>query len=90
MMATETLSHKTQDVVISDATAPVPDVVNLADVTGECTVTSLTAPTATDNVCAGAITAPTMLTAYQRPGTPHLLPGPMMMATAIPSPKPRM
>ncbi|MEO9546307.1 MAG: LamG-like jellyroll fold domain-containing protein [Crocinitomicaceae bacterium] len=48
-------STQTQDVVIDDATAPVADVATLSDVTAECSVTSLTAPTATDN-CAGAIT----------------------------------
>ncbi|MGD1846374.1 MAG: choice-of-anchor D domain-containing protein [Salibacteraceae bacterium] len=45
-----------QNVVINDVTVPVPDVTNLSDVTSECTVTALTAPTATDN-CAGAISA---------------------------------
>ncbi len=42
---------------VVDNTAPVPDVANLPDATGECSVT-LTAPTATDN-CAGSITATT-------------------------------
>ena len=42
---------------VVDDTAPVPDVANLPDATGECSVT-LTAPTATDN-CAGSITATT-------------------------------
>jgi concanavalin A-like lectin/glucanase superfamily protein/lamin tail-like protein/PA domain-containing protein/type IX secretion system substrate protein len=37
---------------INDATAPVPDVANLPDITGECIVDSLTAPTATDD-CSG-------------------------------------
>ena len=40
---------------ISDNEAPVPDVANLSNVTAECEVTSLTAPTATD-ACAGTIT----------------------------------
>jgi hypothetical protein len=44
-----------QNVVIDDITAPVADVSNLADVTGECSVTTLTAPTATDN-CGGVVT----------------------------------
>ncbi|QGY44467.1 T9SS type A sorting domain-containing protein [Maribellus comscasis] len=48
-------STQTQNVVIDDATAPVPDSASLADVTAECEVTSLTAPTATDN-CAGTVT----------------------------------
>jgi len=48
-------STQTQNVIINDATAPVPDLATLADVTSECSVTSLTAPTATDN-CAGVVT----------------------------------
>ena len=48
-------STQTQEVVIDDVTAPVADVTTLSQVTAECEVTSLTAPTATDN-CAGAIT----------------------------------
>ena len=48
-------STQTQDVVINDTTAPVADVATLTDVTAECEVTSLTAPTATDN-CAGVVT----------------------------------
>ncbi len=50
-------STQTQNVIINDVTAPVPDVATLADATGECSVT-VTAPTATDN-CAGTITATT-------------------------------
>ncbi len=46
---------QTQDVVIDDITDPVPDSPTLADVTAECSVTSLTAPTATDN-CSGTVT----------------------------------
>ena len=47
---------QTQNVVINDVTAPVPDLVALPDVNGECEVTALTPPTATDNcVAAGAI-----------------------------------
>ncbi|MBN2682781.1 MAG: HYR domain-containing protein, partial [Bacteroidales bacterium] len=42
-------STQTQNVVIADISAPVADVATLADVTAECEVTSLTAPTATDN-----------------------------------------
>jgi hypothetical protein len=49
-------STQTQDVIISDAIAPVPDLATLADVTNECSVTALTPPTATDN-CAGSIAA---------------------------------
>ena len=46
-----------QEITIQDVTAPVPDVAELTDATGECEVT-VSAPTATDN-CAGAITATT-------------------------------
>ncbi len=42
-------------VLITDYEAPVLDVATLTDVTAECEVTTLTAPTATDN-CAGTIT----------------------------------
>jgi len=48
-------STQTQNVVITDITAPVADLGTLADVTAECEVTSLTDPTATDN-CAGLVT----------------------------------
>ncbi|GAA0873613.1 hypothetical protein GCM10009118_00210 [Wandonia haliotis] len=46
---------QTQEVIIDDVTSPVADVAALSDITAECEVTSLTAPTATDN-CTGAIT----------------------------------
>ena len=48
-------STQTQNVVIDDVTAPVADVATLSDITSECEVTSLIAPTATDN-CSGSIT----------------------------------
>jgi hypothetical protein len=48
-------STQTQNVVIDDVTAPVADVTTLADVTAECEVASITAPTAIDN-CGGVIT----------------------------------
>jgi len=48
-------STQTQNVVITDATAPVADIATLSDITAECEVTSLTAPTATDN-CGGTVT----------------------------------
>ncbi len=47
-------SSQTQDVVITDATAPTADLAILPDINSECEVTP-TAPTATDN-CEGAIT----------------------------------
>ena len=47
-------STQVQKVVINDVTAPVADVTILADVTAECSVTSLVAPTATDN-CSGIV-----------------------------------
>ena len=55
MMVTEIHQLKHQNVVITDVTAPTPDVETLADVTDECSVTTLTAPTATDN-CGGTVT----------------------------------
>ncbi|WP_405370934.1 HYR domain-containing protein [Nonlabens sp. Asnod2-A12] len=48
-------STQTQNVIIDDVTAPVADATTLMDITAECEVTSLTAPTATDN-CAGIVT----------------------------------
>ncbi|MBT8448111.1 MAG: fibronectin type III domain-containing protein, partial [Gammaproteobacteria bacterium] len=45
-----------QNVIVDDTTDPTPDVATLADVTAECSVTALTAPTATDN-CSGTVTA---------------------------------
>ena len=48
-------STQTQDVVITDTTAPVADIATLADVTAECEVIALTDPTATDN-CGGLVT----------------------------------
>ncbi|WP_338812918.1 BspA family leucine-rich repeat surface protein [Bernardetia sp. Wsw4-3y2] len=48
-------STQTQNVIIDDVTAPVPDLTSLPDVTAECQVTSLVAPTATDN-CATTVT----------------------------------
>ena len=45
-------STQTQDVVITDITAPVADAATLADVIAECELTSLIAPTATDTVVA--------------------------------------
>ena len=51
-------STYTQTITVVDTTAPVADVANLADVTADCSVDTLTAPTATDN-CAGTITGTT-------------------------------
>ena len=48
-------STQTQNVVINDVTAPTPDIASLVDVLAQCKVTSLLAPTATDN-CSGTIT----------------------------------
>lgn len=45
---------QTQNVVIEDATAPVPDLTELPDITAACEVTVLNTPTATDN-CLGTI-----------------------------------
>ncbi|SDD76507.1 PKD repeat-containing protein, partial [Algoriphagus faecimaris] len=46
-------STQTQNVVIKDLSAPVPDVVTLPEVTAEAPVTELTPPTATDNCTTG-------------------------------------
>ncbi|MDF1572862.1 MAG: HYR domain-containing protein, partial [Bacteroidales bacterium] len=43
------------DVTVNDTAVPVPDAVSLSDIIAECSVTSLTAPTATD-VCDGQVT----------------------------------
>ncbi|CAD0000391.1 hypothetical protein FLACHUCJ7_00011 [Flavobacterium chungangense] len=51
-------SQQSQVVTIQDTTAPVADATTLPTVTAQCSVASLTAPTATDN-CAGTITATT-------------------------------
>ncbi|MNJ90972.1 Beta-propeller repeat protein [compost metagenome] len=62
-------STQTQNVIISDNTAPVANAANLSNVTGQCSVISLTAPTATDN-CSGAITGTTSTTfPITTPGT---------------------
>ncbi len=62
-------STQTQNVIINDNTAPVANLANLPNVTGQCSVTSLTAPTATDN-CAGVITGTTGTTfPITTPGT---------------------
>lgn len=46
---------QTQNVIISDNTAPVPDLPILPSINAECEVTSLTPPTATDN-CTSSVT----------------------------------
>ncbi|MCG2420597.1 hypothetical protein K8089_16370, partial [Aequorivita sp. F47161] len=51
-------STQNQTVTINDTTAPVPDVTTLPTVTEQCSVTSIPAPTATDN-CIGAVTGTT-------------------------------
>ena len=53
---------QTQEVIIGDTEAPVPEMSNLPTLTGGCpvaTMADLTAPTATDNCDAGTITATT-------------------------------
>ena len=49
------IATQSQNVIITDVTAPVPDLGSLPDLNDQCEVTSLVAPTATDN-CNGAIT----------------------------------
>ena len=51
----------TQTITVVDTTAPVADVTTLSDVTAECSVDALTAPTADDN-CAGPLTGTTTTT----------------------------
>ncbi len=48
----------TIDITVGDSVLPVPDIINLPDITGDCNTVITTFPTATDN-CAGAITATT-------------------------------
>lgn len=50
-----TLSGISETIIVGDITAPVPEVTTLSDITAECSVTNLTAPSATDN-CTGSIT----------------------------------
>lgn len=54
-------TSQTQNVILTDVTAPVADSTNLPDLTDICGATSLTAPTATDN-CMGTITGTTTTT----------------------------
>ena len=57
------------DVVVGDLVAPIPNLANLPNITGDCTTTVNTIPTATD-ACAGAITATTTSPlSYNLPGT---------------------
>ncbi len=83
-------STQTQNVVINDVTAPVPDLPTLADVTAECEVATLTPPTATDN-CGGTgrSSSPAMQRFRSTPREQQLSPGPMMMAMVIRLPRPR-
>jgi len=52
---TSTGNTCTFDVTVVDNEAPTPDLITLLDVTDQCEVTSLTAPSATDN-CGGPVT----------------------------------
>lgn len=52
---------QTQNVIIEDVTAPVPDASSLSDVNADCEVESVTPPAATDN-CDGSLTATTTTT----------------------------
>jgi len=49
------LETQVQKIIIDDISAPVPDALTLADVTADCSLATLTAPTATDN-CSGFVT----------------------------------
>jgi hypothetical protein len=48
------VTTQTQEVVVDDVTKPVPDIAELPELRGECSVTVSSAPTATDN-CKGTI-----------------------------------
>jgi len=48
------ISTQTQNVIVNDNAAPIPDVATLPEITAHCEVTELTSPTATDN-CDGQI-----------------------------------
>ena len=48
------ISMQNQNIIITDVTAPVPDILTLSDVNSVCEVTSLNAPSASDN-CSGSI-----------------------------------
>ncbi|WP_347839187.1 GEVED domain-containing protein [uncultured Draconibacterium sp.] len=48
-------------ITVEDVEDPIPDIATLPDITAECEVTTLTAPTATDN-CAGTVTGTTTTT----------------------------
>ena len=52
------VSTQNQEVVLTDETAPFPDLITLPDLVGECTVTNPGSPTALDN-CNGTIQATT-------------------------------
>lgn len=59
----------TQNVIVLDNYPPSPDVVELPSITGECSVTGITPPTATDS-CVGTVTATTTdPLSYNSPGT---------------------
>ncbi|MHA7129207.1 Calx-beta domain-containing protein [Algoriphagus namhaensis] len=49
------IAFQNQSVVINDNIDPIPDASSLPDIVAQCAVTSLTAPTATDN-CGGLVT----------------------------------
>ncbi len=53
------VTTQSQNIIVDDVTAPVPDVATLTDVNSDCSIAQPTAPTATDN-CSGAITATTL------------------------------
>ena len=52
------VSTQTQNIIVTDAVAPVPDSSSLSDITAGCSIDMPIAPTATDN-CAGTITGTT-------------------------------
>lgn len=49
------VSSQSQDIIIIDTEAPIPDILNLSDITFECSTSFLTEPSASDN-CSGLVT----------------------------------
>ncbi len=62
-------STQTQTVIVKDAIAPVPNVSNLSTITGSCSITVSTAPTAKDNCDGTVIGTTTDPLTYSKAGT---------------------
>ena len=55
------ITTQSQNIIVNDVTGPAPDAATLLDLTGDCSIDTPVAPTATDN-CAGTITGTTTTT----------------------------